>query len=109
MVHVQNKKDTAHEHHYIKFHEVYYTKSNDVRNEADNYVCPECRACITEPVKSNYEQANSTYEKRKAIWDAAQKNAAEGHDYTVTDGKWSDDKTSVTFQNLECKACSEQN
>ena len=102
------QKDTAHEHHYIKFHEVYYTKSNDVRNEADNYVCPECRACITEPVKSNYEQANSTYEKRKAIWDAAQKNAAEGHDYTVTDGKWSDDKTSVTFQNLECKACSEQ-
>ena len=97
------QKDTAHEHHYIKFHEVYYTKSNDVRNEADNYVCPECRACITEPVKSNYEQANSTYEKRKAIWDAAQKNAAEGHDYTVTDGK-----TSVTFQNLECKACSEQ-
>lgn len=102
------QKDTAHEHHYIKFHEVYYTKSNGVRNEADNYVCPECRACITEPVKSNYEQANSTYEKRKAIWDAAQKNAAEGHDYTVTDGKWSDDKTSVTFQNLECKACSEQ-
>ena len=102
------QNDTAHEHHYIKFHEVYYTKSNKVRNEADNYVCPECRACITEPVKSTFEQANSTYEKRKAIWDAAQKNAAEGHDYTVTDGKWSDDKTSVTFQNLECKACSEQ-
>ena len=102
------QNDTAHEHHYIKFHEVYYTKSDNVRNEADNYVCPECRACITEPVKSKFEQANSTYEKRKAIWDAAQKNAAEGHDYTVTDGKWSDDKTSVTFQNLECKACSEQ-
>lgn len=102
------QKDTAHEHHYIKFHEVYYTKSNNVRNEADNYVCPECRACITEPVKPTMQQANSTYEKRKAIWDAAQKNAAEGHDYTVTDGKWSDDKTSVTFQNLECKACSEQ-
>ena len=102
------QKDTAHEHHYIKFHEVYYTKSNGTNNEADNYVCPECRACITEPVKSKFEQANSTYEKRKAIWDAAQKNAAEGHDYTVTDGKWSDDKTSVTFQNLECKACSEQ-
>ena len=102
------QKDTAHEHHYIKFHEVYYTKSNGTNNEADNYVCPECRACITEPVKSKFEQANSTYEKRKAIWDAAQKNAAEGHDYTVTDGKWSDDKTSVTFQNLECKACYEQ-
>ena len=102
------QNNTAHEHHYIKFHEVYYTKSNGTNNEADNYVCPECRACITEPVKSKFEQANSTYEKRKAIWDAAQKNAAEGHDYTVTDGEWSEDKTSVTFQNLECKACSEQ-
>ena len=102
------QKDTAHEHHYIKFHEVYYTKSNGTNNEADNYVCPECRACITEPVKSKFEQANSTYEKRKAIWDAAQENAKEGHAYTVTDGEWSEDKTSVTFQNLECKACSEQ-
>ena len=100
------QKDTAHEHHYIKFHEVYYTKSDNVRNEADNYVCPECRACITEPVESKYNK--DTYQKRLDIWKAAQKNAAEGHDYTVTDGKWSDDKTSVTFQNLECKACSEQ-
>ena len=40
------QKDTAHEHHYIKFHEVYYTKSNDVRNEADNYVCPECELVL---------------------------------------------------------------
>ena len=70
------KENTAHEHHYIKFHEVYYTKTDGVKNEADNYVCPECGACITEPVKSKYEQANSTYEKRKAIWDAAIKNEA---------------------------------
>ena len=72
-------ENTAHEHHYIKFHETYYTKDKSKNwNEADNYVCPECGACITEPVKSKYEQANSTYEKRKAIWDEAQKNAAEG-------------------------------
>ena len=64
------KENTAHEHHYIKFHEVYYTKTDGVKNEADNYVCPECGACITEPVKSKYEQANSTYEKRKAIWES---------------------------------------
>lgn len=50
------KENTAHEHHYIKFHEVYYTKTDGVKNEADNYVCPECGACITEPVKSKYEQ-----------------------------------------------------
>ena len=102
-------KNTAHEHHYIKFHETYYTKTDSGNwNEADNYVCPECGACITEPVKPKYEQANSTYEKRKAIWDEAQKNAAEGHAYTATDAEWSDDHTSVTFQNLKCETCANQ-
>ncbi len=103
------EEGTAHEHHYIKFHETYYTKDDNGNwNEADNYVCPECGACITEPVKSKYEQANSTYEKRKAIWDEAQKNAAEGHAYTAIDAEWSDDHTSVTFQNLKCETCANQ-
>lgn len=102
-------ENTAHEHHYIKFHETYYTKADSGNwNEADNYVCPECGACITEPVKSKFEQANSTYEKRKAIWDEAQKNAAEGHAYAATDAEWSDDHTSVTFQNLKCETCANQ-
>ena len=103
------EEGTAHEHHYIKFHETYYTKTDSGNwNEADNYVCPECGACITEPVKSKYEQANSTYEKRKAIWDEAQKNAAEGHAYTAIDAEWSDDHISVTFQNLKCETCANQ-
>lgn len=102
------KENTEHEHHYIKFHEVYYTKTDGVKNEADNYVCPECGACITEPVKSKYEQANSTYEKRKAIWDAAIKNEAEGHTYVPTDAKWSDDYSTVTFQNLTCESCADK-
>lgn len=102
------KENTAHEHHYIKFHEVYYTKTDGVKNEADNYVCPECGACITEPVKSKYEQANSTYEKRKAIWDVAIKNEAEGHTYVPTDAKWSDDYSTVTFQNLTCESCADK-
>lgn len=102
------KENTAHEHHYIKFHEVYYTKTDGVKNEADNYVCPECGACITEPVKSKYEQANSTHEKRKAIWDAAIKNEAEGHTYVPTDAKWSDDYSTVTFQNLTCESCADK-
>lgn len=102
------KENTAHEHHYIKFHEVYYTKTDGVKNEADNYVCPECGACITEPVKSKYEQANSTYEKRKAIRDAAIKNEAEGHTYVPTDAKWSDDYSTVTFQNLTCESCADK-
>lgn len=102
------KENTAHEHHYIKFHEVYYTKTDGVKNEADNYVCPECGACITEPVKSKYEQANSTYEKRKAIWDAAIKNEAEGHTYVPTDAKWTDDYSTVTFQNLTCESCADK-
>lgn len=99
-------ENTAHEHHYIKFHETYYTKTDSGNwNEADNYVCPECGACITEPVKSQYSQANTTYEKRKKIWEEAQKNAAEGHAYTAINAEWSDDHTSVTFQNLKCESC----
>ena len=102
-------ENTAHEHHYIKFHETYYTKTDSGNwNEADNYVCPECGACITEPVKSQYSQANTTYEKRKKIWEEAQKNAAEGHAYTAIDAEWSDDHTSVTFQNLKCETCANQ-
>ena len=102
-------ENTAHEHHYIKFHETYYTKTDSGSwNEADNYVCPECGACITEPVKSQYSQANTTYEKRKKIWEEAQKNAAEGHAYTAIDAEWSDDHTSVTFQKLKCETCANQ-
>ena len=100
------KENTEHEHHYIKFHEVYYTKTDGVKNEADNYVCPECGACITEPVESKYN--NSTYEKRKAIWDAAIKNEAEGHTYVPTDAKWSDDHSTVTFQTLKCESCADK-
>ena len=100
---------TAHEHHYIKFHEVYYTKdSNGNKNEADNYVCPECGASSTEPVKSQFSQAQSNYEKKKAIWEAAQKNEAEGHAYAATDAKWSEDHSTVTFQNLKCETCANQ-
>ena len=100
------EEGTAHEHHYIKFHETYYTKDDNGNwNEADNYVCPECGASSTEPVKSQFSQAESNYEKKKAIWDEAQKNAAEGHAYTATEAEWSDDHTSVTFQNLKCESC----
>ena len=100
------EEGTAHEHHYIKFHETYYTKDDNGNwNEADNYVCPECGASSTEPVKSNFSQAQANYEKKKAIWEAAQKNAAEGHAYTATDAKWTEDGSSVTFQNLRCESC----
>ena len=103
------EEGTAHDHHFIKFHEVYYTKSNKNWNEADNYVCPECGLGISEPVEPNKqyatEQLKKNYEKKKALWEAAQKNAAEGHAYTPTDAEWSDDHTSVTFQKLKCESC----
>ena len=107
------EEGTAHDHHFIKFHEVYYTKdSSDKWNEADNYVCPECGLGISEPVEPNEkyatEQLKKNYKKKKALWDEAQKNAAEGHAYTPTDAKWSDDDSTVTFQNLECTTCKAQ-
>lgn len=107
------EEGTAHDHHFIKFHEVYYTKdSSDKWNEADNYVCPECGLGISEPVEPNEkyatEQLKKNYKKKKALWDEAQKNAAEGHAYTPTDAKWSEDDSTVTFQNLECTTCKAQ-
>ena len=107
------EEGTAHDHHFIKFHEVYYTKdSSDKWNEADNYVCPECGLGISEPVEPNEkyatEQLKKNYKKKKALWDEAQKNAAEGHAYTPTDAKWSDDDSTVTFQKLECTTCKAQ-
>ena len=107
------EEGTAHDHHFIKFHEVYYTKdSSDKRNEADNYVCPECGLGISEPVEPNEkyatEQLKKNYKKKKALWDEAQKNAAEGHAYTATDAKWSYDDSTVTFQKLECTTCKAQ-
>lgn len=105
----KTQKGTAHEHHYIKFHEVYYTTSSGKKNEADNYVCPECEACITDPKKKSdldeYMNTNSNYAARKKIWEEAQKNAAEGHVYTATDAEINDDHSQITFQNLRCDAC----
>ena len=107
------EEGTAHDHHFIKFHEVYYTKDSSGKwNEADNYVCPECGLGISEPVAPNEkyatEQLKKNYKKKKALWDEAQKNAAEGHAYTPTDAKWSVDDSTVTFQNLECTTCKAQ-
>lgn len=107
------EEGTAHDHHFIKFHEVYYTKDSSGKwNEADNYVCPECGLGISEPVEPNKqyatEQLTKNYEKKKALWEEAQKNAAEGHAYTPTDAKWSDDNSTVTFQKLECTTCKAQ-
>ena len=107
------EEGTAHDHHFIKFHEVYYTKDSSGKwNEADNYVCPECGLGISEPVEPNEkyatEQLKKNYKKKKALWDEAQKNAAEGHAYTATDAKWSDDDSTVTFQKLECTTCKAQ-
>lgn len=103
------KKGTAHKHHYIKFHEVYYTTAKDgTTNTGDNYVCPECGACITKPIKSQLDQymnTNTNYEARMKIWEEAQKNAAEGHAYTATDAEISADHSQITFQNLRCDAC----
>ena len=101
----ETEKNTAHEHHYIEFHETYYTTSNGKNNTGVNYVCPECGACATKPVKSNYEQANTNYEKREKLYEEAKKNAAEGHAYTATDAEISEDHSQITFQNLRCDSC----
>lgn len=108
------KKNTAHEHHYIEFKETYYTledsNNEDSKNTGVNYVCPECGASATEPAEPKYNMSTmkETYEKRMALYNAAKENAAEGHSYSVEDPEWSEDYSTVSFQNLKCDSCAEK-
>lgn len=113
----KEEENTAHEHHYIKFYETYYTNSdsndeNSSKNTGLNYVCPECGLSVTEPSKpqqmSMGGDLQETYNKRKDAFDAAAKNAAEGHVYTATDATLTEDASQITFQNLRCDACYNQ-
>lgn len=45
------------------------------------------------------------YNERLAKYEAAAKDAKEGHAYTATDASISDDHTQITFQNLKCDSC----
>lgn len=105
----KTQEGTAHEHHYIEFNEVYYTKDDKGNfNTGVNYVCPECGDCITKPVKSKLSSMMGTeddYNERLAKYEAAAKDAKEGHAYTATDASISADHTQITFQNLKCDSC----
>ena len=101
-----------HDHHYIRFEETYYTKDdNGDWNTGFCYICTECYNAVSEPTEpdpdadysnsgTTYEEQLAIYEEEKAIYDAAV--AASGHTYAPTDAQWTDDSTSVTFQNLAC-------
>lgn len=103
---------TAHEHHYIKFDEIYYTKDDgDAWNTGFCYVCTMCGYAVSEPKEpsddgfggimgGNSEEEQEEYEKAKAEYDAAVASA--GHDYVPSDAEWSEDNTKVTFSALEC-------
>lgn len=105
-------KDSAHDHHYIKFDEIYYTKDDgDAWNTGFCYVCTMCGYAVSEPTEpsdngfgsimgGNSEEEQEEYERKKAEYDAAAASA--GHDYVPADAEWSKDNTQVTFSTLEC-------
>ena len=109
---------TALDHHFIRFDETYYTKSNKKWNTGFCYVCTECYYAIEEPTEpdknesyedygTSYEEQMEIYEQEKAEYDAAVASA--GHTYAPTDAAWTEDSTSVTFQKLQCSAsCAER-
>lgn len=105
-------KDSAHDHHYIKFDEIYYTKDDgDAWNTGFCYVCTMCGYAVSEPTEpsdngfgsimgGNSEEEQEEYERKKAEYEAAAASA--GHDYVPADAEWSKDNTQVTFSTLEC-------
>ncbi len=105
-------EESAHDHHYIKFDEIYYTKDDgDAWNTGFCYVCTMCGYAVSEPKEpsddgfgsimgGDSEEEQEEYERLKAEYDAAVASA--GHDYVPTDAEWSEDNTQVTFSALEC-------
>ena len=111
-------RNSAHDHHYIRFDETYYTKDNSKNwNTGFCYICTECLFAIEEPSEpdrnADYESSGTTYEEQlaiykeeKAIYDAAAKSA--GHVISITDAEWAEDYSAVTFSKIQCEssACS---
>jgi len=99
-------------HHYVLFHETFYTKNNGGQwNEGDVYVCTICGFHICEPKEpvkhdqmseEDYQKQVENYEKEKAIYDEAVATA--GHTYVPTDASWASDFATVTFSKLECSS-----
>ena len=99
-------RGTAHEHHFIRFDETYYTKDDGGSwNKGTSYVCPMCGYAVSEPTEpGSYadEEEQAEYEKKKAEYEAAAESA--GHTYVPVDAVWSEDGTSVSFRKLECSS-----
>ena len=120
---VEYKKETC-EHHYIHFDETYFTKKKDSDgnetnewNTGESYVCTICGKSVEEPSEpkknsfessEDYEKKQAQYEKDKAEYDEAVKNA--GHTYTAKNPQWTkgeDGTYSVTFDTLVCSSVCE--
>ena len=106
--------DTAHEHHFLRFEETYYTKNDNGNwNSGFCYVCTECLFAIEEPTEpdpdedyesygTTYEEQMAIYEEEKAIYDYAVETA--GHDYVAVDATWNEDYSTATFTEVICGA-----
>ena len=103
------------DHHYIKFDETYFTKTNSTWNTGFCYVCTKCGKALEEPVdqsenssfgsqmtEEEKEKLHQQYLEEKAEYDAVVASA--GHTYAPTDADWKNDEegnSTVTFQNLK--------
>ncbi len=120
---VEYEKETC-EHHYIHFDETYFTKKKDSDgnktdewNTGESYVCTICGKSVEEPTEpkknsfesdEDYNKKKAQYEKDKAEYDEAVKNA--GHTYAAKDPQWTkneDGTYSVTFDTLVCSSVCE--
>ncbi len=95
---------TAHDHHFIRFDETYYTKDDGGSwNKGTCYVCPICGYAVSEPSEpGSYadEEEQAEYERKMAEYEAAAESA--GHTYVPADAQWSEDGATVSFRKLVC-------
>lgn len=93
------------DHHFVKFEEEYYTKTNGKWNTGHCYVCPECGYAVDNPIKPKNnapQEVQDQYKEDKERYDEAAAKA--GHKYIPTDAKWSEDSTQVTFKEIKCSS-----
>ena len=100
------EEGTAADHHYIEFHETYYTKdANGEWNTGVSYVCTVCNHAVVEPTEpsgmmGDQQENQEEYQENLAIFEAAKASA--GHTYAPANAVWAEDYSTVTFSILEC-------
>ena len=109
---VESETDLAHDHHFIRFDETYYTKNKNEggTNTGFCFVCTHCYKAVSEPTEpkendkyedygTSYEEQMEQYEKDLAEYNAIMASA--GHTYIPSDAQWDTANGTMTYSKVQ--------